>query len=278
MRLPRRQPARSLDGQVVAITGGARGIGRCTAQLLAGHGARVIIGDRDEDVLAATGAELGVATAPLDVSSIDSWTGFLQAAAELGPLDVLVNNAGIMPLGDALKEPAEVTRRIFEVNALGPINGTKAVAPGMVERGHGQIVNVSSAVGRVAAAGGATYSASKHAIVGYTEAVRQELAPHGVEVNMVLPSIVRTELAAGVPDTKGLAPVTPEQVAEVIVDVIRRPVAEAWVPRWTQPMVKVTSALPRRAQEGMARAFGADHVLADVDDAARAAYEQRARG
>lgn len=265
---------RDLAGLTVAITGGARGIGAATAALLVRQGARVVIGDRDLEVAEATAREVGARALPLDVTSTDSWRAFVDAA---GPLDVLVNNAGIMPLGDVLKEPDEMTRHIFEVNTFGVIRGTRAVAPGMVERGRGHIVNVASAVGRVAAAGGATYSASKHAVVGFTEATRQELAGSGIDVSMVLPAIVRTELSAGVPDTRGVPPVTPQQVAEVIVATIRRPVAEAWVPRWTQPVAKLTMALPRRVQEGMARAFGADRVLAEVDDTARSAYEERVR-
>ena len=265
---------RDLAGLTVAITGGARGIGAATAALLARAGAAVVIGDRDLELAEGTARRLGVRALPLDVTDTGSWRAFVDAA---GPIDVLVNNAGIMPLGDVLKEADAVTRHIFEVNTLGVIWGTKAVAPGMLERGRGHIVNVASAVGRVAAAGGATYSASKHAVVGFTEATRQELAGSGIEVSMVLPAIVRTELSAGVPDTRGVPPVTPEQVAEVIVATLRTPVAEAWVPRWTQPMAKVTMALPRRVQEGMARAFGADQALASVDSAAREAYEARVR-
>jgi short-subunit dehydrogenase len=263
-----------LSGRAVAVTGGARGIGAATARRLVAAGAEVVIGDRDLGLAEATAQQVGARALPLDVTSPDSWRSFVDAA---GPLDVLVNNAGIMPLGDLLKEPDEVTRQIFEVNTFGVIHGTKAVTPGMVERGRGHVVNVASAVGRVAAAGGATYSASKHAVVGFTEAMRQELAPLGIDVSMVLPAIVRTELSAGVPATRGVPPVSPEQVAEAIVATIHAPVAEVWVPRWAQPMSKVTAALPRRLQEGMARAFGADRVLADVDAAARSAYEERAR-
>ncbi len=266
--------SRDLSLMCIAVTGGARGIGEATAARLVAAGARVTIGDRDDTVGAATAAALGVDFHHLDVADTDSWRAFVDAA---GPIDVLVNNAGIMPLGDVLKETDELTRHIFEVNTFGVIWGTRAVAPGMAERGRGHIVNVASAVGRVAAAGGATYSASKHAVVGFTEATRQELAGLGIDVSMVLPAIVSTELSAGVPATRGVPTVTADQVAEVIVETIGTPVAEAWVPRWTQPMAKLTMALPRRVQDGMARAFGADKALAEVDSAARAAYEARVR-
>jgi short-subunit dehydrogenase len=176
-----------------------------------------------------------------------------------------------------LKEPDDVTRTIFEVNVFGVINGTKAVVPGMVDRGHGHVVNVASAVGRLAVANGATYSASKFAVVGFSEALRAELAPQGVDVTVVLPTVVQTELSAGVPAAKGVKPVTPEDVAEVIEHAIRKPQAELWVPRWVQGPTKFTQALPRRVQDAMAKLSDAGNVLAQADPAARAAYEERAR-
>ena len=267
--------SRNLATMTVAVTGGARGIGEATVRLLRQEGAAVVIGDVDLTLAESTAAATGARALRLDVTDPESWRAFVEAA---GPLDVLVNNAGIMPIGDVLKEPDEVARRIFEVNTFGVIHGTKAVVPGMVERGHGHVVNVASAVGRVASAGAATYSASKHAVVGFTEATRLELAPLGIEVSMVLPAVVRTELAAGIPESRALPMVDPEDVAEVIVATIRKPVAEAWVPRWAQTMTKVTMTLPRRVQLAMAKAFDADAVLVDVDESARAAYEARARG
>jgi len=270
---------RDLSTLTLVVTGGARGIGLATAERFARLGARVAIGDRDADLAAAVAERLGprVTSAPLDVTDPGSWRTFLAAVADLGPVDVLVNNAGVMPLGPVLEEPDDVTRTIVDVNLHGVINGTKAVAPGMVQRGSGHIVNVASAVGRLALADAATYSASKFAVVGFTEATRAELRPHGVEVGMVLPTVVRTELAAGVPSARGMKPVTAEDVAAVIESTVRDPKRELWVPRWTRGLTRATSVLPRRAQEAIAHALGADTILADVDPAARAAYEARAR-
>lgn len=271
--------SRQISGMSIIVTGGARGIGRATVERFARQGASVAIGDLDaepaEEVAAAYGDR--VVAARLDVTDPASWREFLGEVAHLGPWDVLVNNAGIMPLGSVLKEPDEVTRAIFNVNVHGPINGTKAVAPGMAERGHGHIVNVASAVGRLAVADGASYSASKFAVVGFSEATRAELGPLGIDVSLVLPTVVQTELSAGVPAAKGVPPVTADDVAAVIESVVRKPRAEVWVPRWVQGPTKVTQALPRRVQDAMARAMGADDVLAKADPAARAAYEQRAR-
>ena len=260
----------------IAVTGGARGIGRATAARLAAAGARVVIGDRDFEVAAAAAAEIGhgVSALPLDVADAESWRAFVEQA---GPLDVLVNNAGVMPVGPILEEPDSVTRTILDVNLMGVVHGTKIVAPLMAERGGGLIVNVASAVGRVAAAGGATYTASKFAVVGFSEATRAELAPLGVEVCLVMPTVVRTDLAAGVPQARFVKAIHPEDVAEAIEATIRRPRAERWVPAWTQRMTKFGQMLPRPVTEVIAKVFKAD-VLAAVDPAARAAYEAKVRG
>ncbi|WP_110181189.1 SDR family oxidoreductase [Nocardioides solisilvae] len=270
-------PARSsefLEGKVVAVTGGARGIGAATARLARAAGADVVIGDRDISPLQQAARELGVRWHPLDVTSPSDWAAFVEAAGEI---DVLVNNAGIMPVGEFLAEDPAVTRQIFEVNTFGVMHGTRAVAPGMVARGRGHVVNIASAVGRVALPHGASYSASKHAVVGFTEAMRAELAPAGVEVSMVLPVIVNTTLGAGVARTRGVPTLEPEQVAEVVVDVLRRPVPEAWAPRWGQPVTKVSQALPRRFQSVARRLMGADDVLTHADAGVRSAYEAEAR-
>ncbi len=270
---------RDIAGLSVVITGAARGIGAATAELLASQGAHVALGDLDVDLVRAVADRIGrgAVAAHLDVTSADSWASFLAETGELGPIDVLVNNAGIMPLGSVLKEAEAVARAIIDVNVHGIINGTKAVAPGMADRGRGHIVNVASAVGRIAVAEGATYSASKFAAIGFSEATRAELRPLGIDVSVILPTIVSTELAAGVSATRGVKAVTAEDVAEVIVGAIRKPRPELWVPRWVQAMTRTTGVLPRGLQESIARAFRADQVLAGADHVARAAYEARVR-
>ena len=272
--------SRDISALTVVVTGGARGIGRATADRFARAGARVAIGDLDGDLAHTVADELAQAQGcvavggALDVADPESWTAFLAA---LGPVDVLVNNAGVMPLGPILDEPVAVQRAMVDVNVHGVINGTKAVGPAMVERGRGHIVNVASAVGRAGAAGGATYSASKFAVVGFSEATRLEFRPHGVDITVVLPTIVQTELSAGVPSARGVKRVTPEQVAAVIVDAVRKPRPELWVPTWTRGLTRTTGMLPLRVREAIARAMGADRVLLDADPTARKAYEDRAR-
>ncbi|MEU4690832.1 SDR family oxidoreductase [Actinoplanes sp. NPDC023714] len=271
--------ARAISGMAVIVTGGARGIGRATATRLARLGASVAIGDLDVTLAATVAAPFGdrVTAARLDVTDPASWQEFLTEVDRLGPWDALVNNAGIMPLGSLLKEPDQLTRTIFEVNVFGVINGTKAVAPGMVDRGRGHILNVASAVGRLAVANAATYSASKFAVVGFSEAMRSELAPLGVDVTLILPTVVKTELSAGVPAARGVKAVTPDDVAQVIEGALRKPQAEVWVPKWVQGPTKFTQALPRRVGEVLDRLSDAGKVLSQADPAAREAYEQRAR-
>ncbi|NPC97573.1 SDR family oxidoreductase [Nocardioides sp. zg-DK7169] len=279
---------RDLATLSVLVTGGARGIGRATAERLARQGARVAIGDLDADLVRAVAAEISaspavvaaggrVVGAELDVTERDSWDAFLAATADLGPVDVLVNNAGIMPLGPLLEEPEALTRKIVDVNLHGIIHGTKAVVPAMIGRGGGHVINVASAVGRVPLPNGATYSASKFAAVGFSEALRGELAPLGVQVTAVLPNVVRTELGAGVPAARGVKAVTAEDVAAVIESAIHKPRPELWVPRYAQVIAKGALVLPQRVQDAMARLIKADKVLSSADHEARAAYEARVR-
>lgn len=271
--------ARQISALSVIITGGARGIGRASVDRFARAGAKVAIGDRDLEPAEQVAATYGdrVVAARLDVTDPASWRQFLDEVGHLGPWDVLVNNAGIMPLGEVLKEPDAVTQAIINVNVHGTINGVKAVAPGMAERGHGHIVNVASAVGRLAVPNGATYSASKFAVVGFSEAIRQEFEPLGLDVSLVLPTVVQTELAAGVGAAKGMKPVTADDVAKAIESVVANPRAEVWVPNWTQGLTKATQALPRRVQDAIGRLMDAGSVLSNIDQSARAAYEERAR-
>ncbi|MQA75057.1 MAG: SDR family NAD(P)-dependent oxidoreductase [Solirubrobacterales bacterium] len=271
--------ARSLQGRVVAITGGARGIGKATASALVRKGARVAIGDLDRELAERTASELGGETLALelDVTRRDSFEGFLDQVTErLGSLDVLINNAGIMPIGDFLEEDDLTARRMIDINLHGVLFGMKLALPGMKRRGSGHIINLASQAGKAGFPGGATYCATKHAVVGVSEAVRAELRDTGVEVSCVMPAVVNTELGAGLVETRGVKKVEPEDVADAIVDALERPRFDVFVPRETIAIYKVMQLLPRRAREGIARFMRADQVLARPNQAERAAYEERA--
>ena len=166
-------PKIDLGGAVVAITGGAQGIGRATARAFVARGARVAIGDLDVGLAEKTAAELGVFAHPLDVSDQESYAGFVAAVeAELGPVDVLVNNAGIMPNGGFLELDERLDRATMEINVFGVLHGMRLVLPGMLQRGRGHVVNVASLAGKFPVPGLAVYNASKFAVVGLTAAAR----------------------------------------------------------------------------------------------------------
>ena len=136
----------------------------------------------------------------------DSFSAFLDGAEEqLGPLDVLVNNAGIMQIGRFLDEDDLTARRMVDINLHGVILGTKLALERMIPRDRGHIVNISSQAGKFGAPGGATYSATKHAVVGLTEAVRGELRLMGahIDVSYVMPVVVNTELGSGLGAARG---------------------------------------------------------------------------
>jgi len=271
------QERRSLDGQVIAITGGARGIGLATARALRTRGARVAIGDLDSQALAEARSELGddVVAETLDVSDADSFAAFLAAAERLGPLDVLINNAGIMPIGRFVDEPDAQALRAVGVNLVGPLNGTRLALRSMLARDRGHIVNVASAAGRSPTPGGVTYGATKAAVVMLTEAARVEHAGSGIRFTCVMPSFTATDLISGTKGTRFVPTVTPEAVAEAIVDALETGRRDVYVPRQVGPMLRVQALLGRRVRDAMNRALGADRTFLEIDHAARASYDDR---
>lgn len=270
---------RSLSGRVVAITGAARGIGKATATALVRKGCRVAIGDLDLTLAEQTAAELGGGTIalPLDVTDRASLRSFLgQVEKQLGPLDVMVNNAGIMPVTPFVEESEASARRQVDINLHGVIAGTQLAIQRMRPRNTGHIVNIASSAGKAGVPGIATYSATKHAVVGLCEAVRAELRGSGIEISCVMPVPVRTGLMEGVSDQRIIKQVEPEDVAKEIVDALEVPRFDVFVPRWLKATVVTGNLLPRRAREAVARFMGVDKILTEVDLAARHAYEERA--
>lgn len=269
---------RALNGKVVAITGGARGIGKATATALVRKGCRVAIGDLDLPLTEQTAAELGGGTvaAALDVTDRDSFATFLgEVERRLGPLDVLINNAGIMPVTAFAAESVDSIRRQLDINLFGVITGMQLAIERMQPRGSGHIVNLASQAGKAGIPGIATYSGTKHAVIGVSEAVRQELRGTGVELSCVMPTIVNTELTEGV-SSRLVKAVDPEDVAKEIVDAMEAPRFDVFVPRANGVMFKTVSMLPRPAREWFGRAMGVDKLMTGVNHSARRAYEERA--
>lgn len=273
-------------GSVVAITGGARGIGYGTALAFARAGAAVAIGDlaaeRTEkaaaeiDLRAGPGGTGRVIGLPLDVADGDSFATFLEGTEErLGPLSVLVNNAGIMPTGSFLDEDERMTERVIGVNLRGVMHGSRLAAGRFVDRGAGHVINIASLAGAFPFPGVATYCAAKHAVVGFTQALHRELEGSGVDVSIVLPSLVRTELSAGANVPKWIAKVStvnPEDVAGAVVEtaLTRRPLTT--VPRRVAAMLTLMSVLPYQARRVLEARTGAERIFAQPDAAARERY------
>src|SRR5829696_6851428 len=273
-----KQP-RSLHGRVAVVTGGGRGIGKALALALASEGCRVAIGDVDTASAEGAAAELGGDTIglPLDVTDRRGFTAFLdEVERRLGPIDVLVNNAGIMPVGPFDEEDDATAVRQLEINLHAVIHGTKEAVKRMKPRGTGHIVNVASSAGKVAFPHLATYSATKHGVVGMSEAVRGELRGTGVEISVVMPGIVRTELATGLVESRGFKISRPEDVAELVVEALECPRFDVFVPKSIGRTWAAMQIVPRRGREAIARALRIDRALLDADRDARAAYEARA--
>ncbi|WP_067561952.1 SDR family oxidoreductase [Nocardia acidivorans] len=270
-----------ISGKVVVITGGARGIGFATARRLRELGARVAIGDVDEAKVKEAGTELGLEVyGKLDVTDPSSFTAFLdEVERRLGPLDVLVNNAGIMPAGAFTEEPEQVTRRILDINVYGVALGSKLAARRMLPRGRGIVINIASLAGEATTPGLATYCASKAAVLALTDTLRLEYHKTGVHFCSVLPTFTNTELIAGTQGAKGLENAEPQDIAAAVAGLIAQPKRRVAVTRIAGLLVASQRYMPRRASEALGRAFGLEHVFLDeVDQDARRAYELRARG
>ncbi len=275
-----KQP-RILAGQTAVITGGARGIGRATAQAFLHQGMRVAIGDVDLQAAQQTAAELGDSAVglPLDVTDRASFAEFLDTAEEqLGPVDILINNAGIMPIGPFVDEDDATAQRILDINVLGVIIGMKVALPRMTARGRGHIVNIASQAGKYGFPGGATYCASKAAVINLSRAVRKELRGSGVDISLVSPVAVNTELGLGLgePRQRQFRKIEPQQVADAIVETLRVPKFDVHVPKQLSISERASALLPIGVHDSLSRLSNADAVLSHVDTGARAGYELRA--
>jgi NADP-dependent 3-hydroxy acid dehydrogenase YdfG len=240
-----------LKGAVAVVTGASAGIGEATAVALSQHGAKVVLAARRLDrlesmaerITRAGGTALAVPCDVTDHRELQTLRGVVLEA--FGPVDVLVNNAGIPGGGELATLDYEQIRKVVEVNVLGVMFGTRAFLPGMLARGHGHIVNVASLAGRFATPGASVYTASKHAVVAFSESLNITTRPQGVLVTAVNPAFVTTEgfTAEGRP---GFVSLTTVKVADAIVHVVQRGIApEFSIPRWAGPLGTLSVLMPR---------------------------------
>ena len=273
----------NIRGKTIVITGAARGIGFATARALLDRGARVVIGDRDvalEESAVATLSNLGpVSGYPLDVADPESFGTFLDKARADGGghIDVLINNAGVMPVGPFLDHTDQAIRSAIEVNFYGVINGCRLVLPEMAARRRGHVVNIASLAGMLAVPGQALYAGTKFAVVGLSTALADEFAPQGVFVSCVMPTFTNTELISGT-CTEGMTkPVEPEDIAAAVVRTLDKPKTSVSVPYPLRFIAAGTAFLPPRGRRWLSEKMGTSRVFLDIDAAARNPYERRAQ-
>jgi short-subunit dehydrogenase len=241
------QAGRDLDGEVAIVTGASAGIGAATAAELARRGATLVLAARGAAALAAQAeaiaAEGGCALAvPADISDAEQVDHLVERATErFGKVDVLVNNAGIGWTKLLVNSTPDEIRQIVDINLTGAILMTRAVLPGMLEREHGAIVNVSSVCGRVAVE--PLYSATKYGIRGFSLSLRRHLTGSDVSVSLVSPGNIRTQMTKDVDEPMA----EPEVVAEAIASVIKRPRRELVVPSKHYAVVWLEQQLPSLA-------------------------------
>ena len=242
----------SLDGKVAAITGASSGIGEATALALAGAGAKVSLAARRKDRLDALADKLGdqALAVEADITDEEQARAFIQRTKEeLGSVDILINNAGVMLLGLLMMQDSSDWRRMIEVNQLGLLYCSHEGLKVMTEQGGGHIVNVSSVAGRIAALGSAVYNMTKWGVTGFSDALRQEGIHVNVRVTCIEPGFVDTELQGH--NTNPLVVQATEKMFEEIGDVLQaEDIADAILYAVSQPAhVSVNEVLVRPTKQ-----------------------------
>ncbi|MGY1992620.1 SDR family oxidoreductase [Mycolicibacterium fortuitum] len=273
----------NIRGKTIAITGAARGIGYATAKALLAKGARVVIGDRDVALQESAVVELSklgqVSGYPLDVTDRESFATFLDKARTDGGghIDVLINNAGVMPVGPFLEQSEQSIRSNIEVNVYGVLTGCQLALPDMVKRCRGHVINIASLSGLIPLPGQVVYVGAKYAVVGLSTALADEMAPHGVDVSVIMPPFTNTDLIAGTKSGGAIKPVEPEDIAAAIIKTLNKPKTHVSVPPPLRFTAQAAQMLPPKGRRWMNKKLGLDDVFLGFDTAKRKAYEDRAQ-
>ncbi len=228
---------KDLNGKTVLITGAARGMGKTHALTFAREGARVILTDVDPDELARAEEELRAAghqvhAYPVDISSRqDCFELAARVEREVGPVDVLINNAAIAFSETVLNSAENTVRRITDVNYLGLFWMLQAFVPSMAARRTGHVVNISSMAGKITTPYLGAYCATKFAVVGLTDTIRQELSGSGVGFTIVCPGYVSTGMFEGAKPPLGSKWVEPQKIADTVLRAVKKGRREVFMPR-----------------------------------------------
>ena len=251
-------------GRVAVVTGASSGIGRATALELARTGAKVVLAARRIDRLETLAAEcraLGTEALAVetDVSDQSSCVRLIERASSLGDVDILINNAGFAIFDRIAQARPEDVRAMMETNYLGTVWCTQAALPGMLERRRGHVVAVGSITGIMGFAGMAGYGATKFALTGFMEALRDEVIDHGIGTSLVCPASTDTEFfvtgdRAKIPAaSRLLATIPPERIARMIVSVIRSGRPRVVIPASASLYMRFKELAPRTAHYLMRR-------------------------
>lgn len=269
----------NLNGSSVAVTGAAGGIGRAIAEHFVRAGARVAIGDLDETGAQRAATEIGDGSigVALDVTDTDSFAAFLDKAESAhGPIDVLVNNAGVDWMGPFHQSTEHYSRREVDVNLMGPIIGSRLALQRMLPRRSGHILNVASSAGRIPQPGSVVYTATKHGVVGLTECMALEYRNSGIGFSLLHPGYIPTAMTTGTARPSRLMPTaTPDDCARAAVNAVQRNRFNVFAPAGQIVSVKLSYLVGRKIRDRVLLALGIAKIADRVDNTTREAYYQR---